>query len=46
MTADCNQPDTHDSWMIVMFGAEFTQVWTRRYGPRVVPEDGAVIAAP
>ncbi len=27
---------------ILLLGAEFTQVWTRRYGPGIQPRDGAV----
>jgi membrane protein len=27
---------------IFLFGAEFTQVWARRHGRRIVPEEGAV----
>lgn len=28
--------------MIVLFGAEFTEAWSRRYGKGIVPEEGAV----
>lgn len=36
------------SAQILMFGAEFTQVYARRYGTRIVPEEGAqfVVQAP
>lgn len=30
------------SAMILFFGAEFTQVYARRYGTRLVPEEGAI----
>ena len=30
------------SSIIVLFGAEFTQVWARRYGTRIHPSNGAV----
>lgn len=30
------------SSLILLMGAEFTQVWTRRYGGTIVPTDGAV----
>lgn len=30
------------SSMILLIGAEFTQVWTRRHGRRIEPEEGAV----
>lgn len=32
--------------MILLFGAEFTQVYANRYGERVVPSEGAVFADP
>jgi membrane protein len=32
------------SAVIVMIGAEFTQVWTRRYGSGLEPQHGAVLA--
>ena len=28
--------------ILVLFGAEFTEAWSRRYGKGIVPEDGAV----
>jgi membrane protein len=28
--------------LLVLVGAEFTQVWARRYGHRILPEEGAV----
>jgi membrane protein len=28
--------------MIVLFGAEFTEAWSRRYGTGIIPEEGAV----
>ena len=31
------------SSVILLFGAEFTQVWTRRYGSGLIPNKGAVI---
>jgi membrane protein len=31
------------SSLIVLAGAEFTQVWARHHGARVVPEEGAVV---
>ncbi|MEZ4240933.1 MAG: YhjD/YihY/BrkB family envelope integrity protein [Myxococcota bacterium] len=31
------------SAVIVLFGAEFTSVWTRRYGSACTPEAGAVV---
>jgi membrane protein len=31
------------SAVIVLLGAEFTQVWTRRYGGGLIPEPGAVV---
>jgi membrane protein len=30
------------SSMILLFGAELTQVWARRYGDRIQPKEGAV----
>lgn len=30
------------SAMIVLFGAEFTQAWARRYGKQIKPDEGAV----
>lgn len=30
------------SSLIIFFGAEFTQVWARRYGERIYPSEGAV----
>jgi membrane protein len=30
------------SALIVLFGAEFTQAWARRYGEQIVPSEGAV----
>ncbi len=32
------------SSLILLLGAEFTQVWARRYGRRIQPSDGAVRA--
>ena len=34
------------SAVILLFGAEFTQVWTRRYGTGSRPVEGAVVAEP
>jgi membrane protein len=34
------------SSIILLFGAEFTEVWNDRRGHRIVPESGATVAAP
>jgi YihY family inner membrane protein len=34
------------SSIVVLLGAEFTHVWTQRYGERIVPEEGATFVKP